>query len=190
MPEIRRTTFRQASLLLGLAFLMGCVETEQRLDTIGPVLDTAAFVDGEDGLTIGHRLMDAGEYEVALKAYYTAGAEMGLNADVLSAIGSANLRLGRLGQAERILRRALDEDDRFVPAWNNLGVVLNAKGEFGEAREAFRVAFALDNGASESIRQNLQALDAKLEEVVPDAPPEEDFRLVRQGNGVYLLLGN
>jgi hypothetical protein len=29
----------------------------------------------------------------------------GVNADVLSAIGSANLQLGRLGQAEQMLRR-------------------------------------------------------------------------------------
>ncbi|MEM8871601.1 MAG: tetratricopeptide repeat protein [Pseudomonadota bacterium] len=189
MPDIRRFFPRQVGIGLCLAVLLGCVETE-RLDTLGPVLDTGAFVDGADGLTIGHRLMEAGEYELALDAYYTAGLENGLNADVLSALGSANLRLGRLGQAEGILRRALDEDDQFVPAWNNLGVVLNARGEFGEAREAFRVAFALDNGASDSIRQNLQAMDAKLADVVPDAPPEEDFRLVRQGNGVYLLLGN
>ncbi len=28
---------------------------------------------GVDGLEVGHRLMEAGEYELALKAYYRAG---------------------------------------------------------------------------------------------------------------------
>ena len=35
--------------------------------------------------------MAAGEPELALKAYYRAAAEQGIDADVLSAIGSANL---------------------------------------------------------------------------------------------------
>ena len=61
-----------------------------------------------DGLLVGHRLMEAGEYELALKAYYRAAAEQGINVDVLSAIGSANLALGRLGQAETLLRRAVE----------------------------------------------------------------------------------
>ena len=43
--------------------------------------------------------MEAGEYELALKAYYRAGSEIGINSDVLSAIGSADLKLGRLNQA-------------------------------------------------------------------------------------------
>lgn len=66
-----------------------------------------------DGLIVGHRLMAAGEYELALKAYNRAAAQQGLNVDTMSAIGSANLNLGRLGQAERWLRRAVEEDPTF-----------------------------------------------------------------------------
>lgn len=143
-----------------------------------------------DGLTVGHRLMDAGEFELALKAYTRAAGETGFTIDVLSAIGSANLRLGRLGQAETILRAALTRDDGFVPALNNLGVVLNAKNELGEARELFRAAFALDNGNSTEIRDNLRLVEKKMQNIEPDAPEESDFRLVRRGNGQYSLLGN
>ena len=71
-----------------------------------------------DGLTVGHRLTAAGEHELALKAYLRAASEQGITVDVLSAIGSANLQLGRLGQAERILRKATEMDGSFVPAWN------------------------------------------------------------------------
>ncbi|MFB1024257.1 MAG: tetratricopeptide repeat protein, partial [Octadecabacter sp.] len=76
-----------------------------------------------DGLEIGHRLMAAGEYDLALLAYTRAAGQQGLNVDTLSALGSANLKLGRLGQAETLLRRAVDEDPAFAAAWNNLGVI-------------------------------------------------------------------
>jgi len=54
-----------------------------------------------------------GEYELALKAYTRAAAQQGLNVDTISALGSANLKLGRLGQAERWLRRATEEAPDF-----------------------------------------------------------------------------
>jgi len=148
------------------------------------------FAEGVDGLIVGDRLMAANEYELALKAYIRAAIDEGFTEEVLTAMGSANLRLGRLGQAERNLRQAIDKNDRSVAAWNNLGVVLNARREYGEAREAFRVAFALDSGASEEIRQNLRLLDVRLDKLVPTEAPEADFRLVRQGNGRYLLVGD
>jgi tetratricopeptide (TPR) repeat protein len=142
-----------------------------------------------DGLVVGHRLMAAGEPELALKAYYRAAAERGgVTADLLSAVGSANLALGRLGQAEQMLRRALELDEKFVPAWNNLGVVLMEKGEVAEASRVFQTAFALDSGESDSIRENLSLALAKLENPAYDVPQEQEFSLVRRGTGEYLLL--
>ena len=151
---------------------------------------TARGGDEVDGLIVGHRLMAAGEYELALKAYYRGAAEHGATVDVLSAIGSANLKLGRLGQAERNLRDALEVDETFVPAWNNLGVVLMEKGEVAEASLTFKTAFALDSGQSDEIRNNLRLALAKLENPAYDAPVESKFSLVRRGHGQYLLLTN
>ena len=131
--------------------------------------------------------MAAGQYDLALRAYYRAAAQQGVNVDVLSAIGSADLQLGRLGQAEQILRRALERDPQFVPALNNLGVVLMERGKIGEAVETFRLAFALDSGQSARIRENLRLALAKLEN--PSyAEEDNNFALVRRGNGEYLLL--
>ena len=141
-----------------------------------------------DGLIVGHRLMEAGEYELALKSYYRAAAKEGMTVDTLSAIGSANLRLGRLGQAEDILRRAVKEDESFVPAWNNLGVVLMEKGEFGEAERIFKHAFALDSGQSAEIRDNLRLALAKLENPSYSSGQEDNFVLVRRGTGEYSIL--
>ena len=140
-----------------------------------------------DGLIVGHRLMASGEYELALKAYLRAAAEQGVNVDVLSAIGSANLKLGRLNQAEQILRRATEVDETFPPAWNNLGVVLMETGRYGEASRVFRLAFALDSGQSAEIRDNLRLALAKLDD--PDySERESQFRLVRRGPGYYQIL--
>ncbi len=143
---------------------------------------------GVDGLLVGHRLMAAGEYELALKAYYRAAARQGMTADVLSAIGSANLRLGRLGQAERILRQAVMKDPEFPAAWNNLGVVLMERGNTAEAMEVFKRAYALDSGQSDSIRDNLRLAIEKTRKTAYDAPEESKFVLVRRGGGKYLLL--
>lgn len=141
-----------------------------------------------DGLTVGHRLMAAGEYELALKAYYRAAGTQGATVDVLSAIGSANLRLGRLGQAERILRRATEVDETFVPAWNNLGVVLMERGKPAEAARVFQTAYALDSGRSDDIRENLRRALAKIEKSAYDPVENTEFSLVRRGYGEYLLL--
>lgn len=141
-----------------------------------------------DALLVGHRLMAAGEYELALKAYYRAAGHHGATAEILSAIGSADLRLGRLNQAEQMLRRALEEDETSVPAWNNLGVVLMERGKIGEASRVFQTAFALDSGQSDEIRENLRLALAKLGDADYPATNDKEFSLVRSGNGTYQLL--
>ncbi|MBE0413513.1 tetratricopeptide repeat protein [Yoonia sp.] len=142
-----------------------------------------------DGLIIGHRLMAGAEYDLALKAYNRAAAQQGLNIDTMSAIGSANLKLGRLNQAERWLRRATQEDPTFVPALNNLGVVLMEKGQAGEASAFFERAFAADNGNSDEIRNNLRFALANLanpaDTVIEDV---QTFSLIRRGAGDFILM--
>jgi tetratricopeptide (TPR) repeat protein len=142
-----------------------------------------------DGLTVGHRLMQAGEFELALKSYFRAAGDEGFTPEVLASIGSANLRLGRLGQAEEILRRAVAENQRLAPAWNNLGVVLIERGEDGEAREAFKRAFALDGGRSDDIKRNLNLAIAKTDLSGYDVPEEaEEFSVRPSGATTYRLI--
>lgn len=136
----------------------------------------------------GHVLMARGDYEGALASYQRALVRGGVTADAQSAIGSANLRLGRIDQAERWLRAAVAQDPGYVAAWNNLGVVLVEQGRYPEASLAFRRAFALVNGDSEEIRQNLRLALAKSENPAYDATQDEEFELVRQGGGGYILL--
>jgi Flp pilus assembly protein TadD len=182
---------RIAGLLVTLGLLAACQSTGGFSQTEGSPFAPSRAVKGEesvDGLIVGHRLMAAGEYELALRAYFRGAAAHGATVDVLSAIGSANLKLGRLRQAETMLRDALKLDETFVPAWNNLGVVLMEKGEVGEASRVFRNAFALDSGQSDAIRENLRLALAKMEKPSYDPANKNDFSLVRRGNGQYLLL--
>lgn len=144
--------------------------------------------ESEDGLIVGHRLMESGNYELAMKAYYRAAGEKGVTTDVLSALGSANLRLGRLHQAETLLRDATEKDPEFVPAWNNLGVVLMERGQTSEAMRVFRTAFALDGAATPTIRENLRLALAKMENPTYTPVDNHNFDLVRRGSGTYQLL--
>ena len=141
----------------------------------------------EDGVVVGNRLMAAGEYELALEAFTRAALVRGMDADVLIGIGTANIGLGRLGQAEAQLRRATREFPDLPEAWNNLGVVLMEKGEIPEAQQVFRTAYALDNGESDSIRDNLRLALAKSEKPVNNAGQKQEYKLVRRGSGEYLI---
>ncbi|MDQ7070746.1 MAG: tetratricopeptide repeat protein [Rhodobacterales bacterium] len=140
-----------------------------------------------DGLIVGHRLMAAQQYELALQAFTRATAEHGMTVDTLSALGSANLGLGRLGQAEKLLRRAIKTDEAIPETWNNLGVVLMEKGELAEAEQVLRRAYALDNGQSDSIRDNLRLTLAKSENSAYAVDEEQNYKLVRRGTSDYLI---
>jgi len=178
-------------LLLTCGFLAGCQTNgglNEGFDGLAPPPGTPIVREAVDGLIVGHRLMAAGEYELALEAYYRAGAERGITTDVLSAIGSANLKLGRLFQAEDVLRDAVARDDAFAPAYNNLGVVLMELNQPGEAKIFFKTAFALDGGISAEIRENLNRAIAITENPEYDAPNNTGYELVRRGQGRYLLL--
>lgn len=140
-----------------------------------------------DGVEVGHRLIEAGQYELALEAFTRAALEDGMTAEVLSGLGTANLGLGRLGQAEDLLRRAVAADETWPEAWNNLGVVLMERGKTGEAQQVFRTAYALDDGESDSIRENLRLALAKSE--IPDNNDAQnnDYKLVRRGGSDFLI---
>lgn len=140
-----------------------------------------------DGALVGHRLIAAGEYELALRAFNRAALEDGLTAELLSGMGTANLGLGRLNQAETLLRRAIKSEDATPEDWNNLGVVLVEQRKLPEAEQVFRRAYALDNGESDSIRDNLRLVLAKIENPAYDAQEAQDYKLVRRGSSDFLI---
>ena len=139
------------------------------------------------GLEVGHRLIAAGEYELAIRAFNRAALEQGIDAEILSGLGTANLGLGRLGQAETLLRRAVKEDESQPEVWNNLGVVLMETGKTAEAEQIFRKAYALDNGQSDAIRDNLRLSLAKSRDSVIKDTDTNNYKLVRRGTSDFLI---
>lgn len=153
-----------------------------------PGVDRRALAQSVPSLEVAHRLMAANQYELALEAFTRAALEeKDLTGEILSGMGSANLGLGRLGQAEDLMRRAVTEAPDWPIAWNNLGVVLMERGNIPEAQQIFRKAFALDNGESDAIRDNLQAALEKTANYGNDEGQQQEFRLIRAGQGHYEL---
>lgn len=186
------------AVLAGSSALAAClpVTDARRLDPIVQDLEIAAprgtvvLEETVDQMLVGDRLMDARQPELALRAYYRAASMQGLTPDILNAIGAANLKLGRIGQAERQFRQALRLDPVHVPALNNLGVALMEQGAFGEARRQFEAAFAHDSGQSDAIRENLRRAIARMENVIySEENNQKSTNLIRRSEGVYTLLG-
>lgn len=176
---------RAGAAMLCIALMAGCADGGQPKGPYAPGI--AAKGASVDAMVVGHRLMAAGEYELAMDAFSRAALDQGLSADVLAGLGSANLQLGRLGQAEDLLRQAIKTDEAAPSAWNNLGVVLMEQGKVGEAEQVLRRAYALDNGQSDSIRDNLRLALAKLDNSGYGTDEEQDYKLVRQGSSEYLI---
>jgi len=167
--------------------LAGCTPKLNRADGGPYAPGVKRGADAVDGLVVGHRLMHAGEYELALSAFTRAAADQGMTNDIRLALGTANLGLGRLGQAETLLRKSVKAEPTIPEAWNNLGVVLMEKGEYAEAAQVFRRAYALDNGESDSVRDNLRKALAKSENPDYDDVTEQDYKLVRRGSSDFLI---
>ena len=140
-----------------------------------------------DPMLVGHRLLAANQAELALETFQRAAAERGLTGEVLSAMGTANIALGRLGQAETLLRRAIRAEADSPEVWNNLGVVLMEQGKTGEAARTFEKAYALDNGESDAIRDNLRIALAKIDDRGYGEDEEQEYKLIRRGSSDYLI---
>ncbi|WP_179379185.1 tetratricopeptide repeat protein [Jannaschia marina] len=181
---------RRVLLLLAAAALSACQSGVTARGALAEdPLTAPGFARGDDvvdPLIVGDRLLAAGEPDLALDSYLRAAAgPEGLTPEVKAAIAGANIRLGRLGQAERLLREVVEAEPRNGPAWNDLGVALLEQGKTGEALRVFETAFALQ--PSPEILRNLRVASAKIENGGYAVAQDEAFTLARRGTGVYDL---
>ena len=75
-----------------------------------------------DPITVGNRLLLAGEAELALNTYYRAIEKYGVTPEVQIGVATSKLALGRITQAETDLRNILVDYPENISTWNNLGV--------------------------------------------------------------------
>ncbi|WP_170416997.1 tetratricopeptide repeat protein [Ruegeria atlantica] len=168
-----------------LAMVASCTETGLSTGLDAPGVDPKG--EAVDPITVGNRLLVSGEYELALTSFSRAALDQGMTTEILTSMGTANLGLRRLGQAEELLRRAVADEPDWPVAWNNLGVVLMERAEYPEAAQMFRRAFALDNGESDAILDNLRLALAKMENPVNTDVEKQEYTLEQQGNGQFKL---
>lgn len=199
MKKARRSAIRCATFATLMIGLAACDSTgglsEQDDDlaeqVMAPGVDLLAEAnnEGADAVEVGHRLIAAGEYELAIKSFNRAALDRGvLDAEILSGLGTANLQLGRLGQAEELLERAIELDDAQPVDFNNFGVLLMEQGRTSEAIQFFRRAFALSNGENIAVRDNLRAALAKSENsATPEPEKSSEYKLVRRGSSDFLI---
>ncbi|MEP0962587.1 MAG: hypothetical protein ABJQ70_15350 [Roseobacter sp.] len=156
-----------------------------------PGLDVRAQANNEgvDAVEVGHRLIAAKEYELAIRSFNRAALERGqLDAETLSGLGTANLQLGRLGQAEKQLKLAINQEGAQPVDFNNYAVLLMEQGKTNEAVRYFRRGFALSNGENIAIRDNLSLALAKLEKsATTETRKKSDYKLVRRGSSDFLI---
>lgn len=193
-PGPARGTARALILILPFAlaactaggFGMPEIGAKKAVGVDAPGVDLGA--EGADNLETGHRLVAAGQYELAIRSFNRAAIDRGtVDAEILSGLGTANLGLGRLGQAETQLRRAVERDATQPEIWNNLGVVLMERGKNADATQIFRKAFALDNGESVSIRDNLRLALEKSENSGTSLGDNQEYKLVRRGSADFVI---
>lgn len=179
---------KSAGLLVSCTLLAACSQdgfSRDRNSPFAPEVNRRAPM--VDQLVVGHRLLASKEYELAIDAYNRAALDRGFDAEVLSALGTVNLALGRMGQAETLLRRAVKKEEAWPEVWNNLGVVLMETGKHAEAAQVFRKAYALDDGESDAIRDNLRLALAKMDNLSYGVDEQQEYKLVRRGSSDYLI---
>ncbi len=190
-----KSAVRLATAIILLTGLAACDTTGgQSLppdQVMAPGIDLRAEANNEgvDDVEVGHRLIAAGEYELAIKAFNRAALDRGeLDAEILSGLGTANLAMGRLGQAEPLLKRAVEEDDAEPVDFNNYGVLLMEQGKTRQAVRYFQRAFALSNGENIAIRDNLRLALAKSENsATTEVQKSSEYKLVRRGKSDFVI---
>ena len=179
------------TLIIGLAACEPTGGISASDDGFAPGIDARAEArdEGADPAEVGHRLIEAGEYELAIRAFNRAALQREeMDAEILSGLGTANLGLGRLGTAEKLLRRAVAREDAAPVDFNNLGVLLMEKDETSEAVQIFKRAFALSNGQNLEIRDNLRLALAKMENSATIEPQDDnEYKLVRRGSTQFTI---
>lgn len=139
----------------------------------------------------GNRLLASQEPDLAMKMFMRSISTDGVSAEALGGAGIAAAQQGMLTSARRHLEDARDLDPDSVTTNNNLGVVLFMLKEYHQARDAFRMAFAVSSGRSEFAEDNLNRTEAVL--ALIDSPGEDDgavtYRVERRGSSVFRLVG-
>lgn len=89
------------------------------------------------------KMLDARRYNQAIAMLHTATQKAPNLVAARIDLGMAYAKVGKLGKAERNLKRAVALDPRQIVAYNELGIVQRREGHFAAARASYEKALAL-----------------------------------------------
>lgn len=169
---------RAGAILLALA-LSGCAAAPEPAPAPPPPVDP---------MVLGGRLLAQNRPDLALDAFERAIAAGG-RPEALTGAAVALLRLGRIGEARRLLEAAVARDPDLATARNALGVAHYEAGRFAAALAEFRRADELTGGADPSIAFNIGVAETALAAREGEIPVLDgfDYDVIQYGNGVYRL---
>ncbi|MEM7525899.1 MAG: tetratricopeptide repeat protein [Pseudomonadota bacterium] len=174
-------------LICGAVLAVTACQQQDEIQLSAPVAPPPDLTN--DPFDVGVRLLAVRQHEMALGAFRRAMLRDGLTAEALTGAAVASMRLGRPNAARKLLESAVTVDPRSAVAHNNLGVALYDVGDYEGAFARFELAFALTEGADQSVAQNLEMAKFALDDSASPKPKldEADFDVIQYGHGVYRL---
>lgn len=142
-----------------------------------------------DPVELGRLLLAQNQPELALKSFVRGITDTG-GTEALTGAAVALLKLGRTGEARRLLEAALAREPDLAIARNALGVSHYEAGRYAAALEEFRRADELTGGADPAIALNIGVAAAALADQGGDKPRLDafDYDVIQYGHGVYRLV--
>jgi tetratricopeptide (TPR) repeat protein len=158
-----------AALGAQAAALMRNQQTDAAMDAYRALLSRAPG-NAEAWYNLGYLQRQAREFGAALESYGSALAH-GITSPEDVFVNRAVILLEHLGheaEAEEELRSAIAVNSRFLPAWLNLGLLYEDRGDRRAARAAYAEAIALDpsNGRALARLANIDVADGKAADAV------------------------
>lgn len=111
------------------------------------IIAMAGEIDEMDAWTayrIGEAYLSKSQFAEALSYFTKATQQQSLNLDFLFKEATAYVFTGNTAKGEAIYRTIIAENPQYEKAWNNLGVLLMARGEMQQAESCFIKAIQLD----------------------------------------------
>lgn len=116
--------------------------------------------------------------------YAKAVSDQRAQAHYYNNIGAEAMIVKHYGQAESLLKKAIQQDETFSPAWANLGLLYQHTGRTGPAEKTYQKAIALDR-LNFTAQVNLANLYKKLDEAEKAEKIQQRIRKFLQKNPFY-----
>ncbi|KAF5740318.1 Tetratricopeptide repeat-like superfamily protein putative isoform 2 [Tripterygium wilfordii] len=114
--------------------------------------------------SLGNRALQSSQFTDAIELYSCAISLYGNNAVFYCNRAAAYTQIGKYAEAVRDCLKSIELDPNYSKAYSRLGLAYYAQGKFSDAIEkGFKKVLQLDPN-NESVKQNIQAAEKKLNE--------------------------